>query len=408
MSGVPETAAPPSLKPAAKPNNPDKPEVDRYRHGNSFYSPSNPLWLIPVGLTALAAPSITPTSYRVRPPGAEPEVPPTPDPTASPCRGNGCGGANLSQSRRNSAQLGAIEGQLGGLQAQLAGLGIGADAVGNAAIMARLNAIDAKLGAQLPNGGISALLGNFWERFKKFADWMQLDRVLNLLTLFTAIHNATMLSNALKQTLFSAISNGLAAAGIRDFTQSEEGTPFDVNAIVNKYLESTIKGAIGAENYLELSGTWKKANRIYQSAANLLFSIQSIAFSILSVLEVIGGWTAKIGNALQKWRVVGEGAFAWMNPTPNFQNRFFTNLQNATEVVSQVDQIASEVYSSQQTVENIFKQKEDIAKAVSEDPARPPSANLPDAAQVKAREDAAKLASQAPQIQTADQVKPGG
>ncbi|MHC5855420.1 hypothetical protein, partial [Nostoc sp.] len=38
---------------------------------------------------------------------------------------------------------------------------------------------------------------------------------------------------------------------------------------------------------------------------------------------------AKIGNALKVWRVLGEKAYEWFHPNPNFHNKFFTFLNNA-------------------------------------------------------------------------------
>jgi hypothetical protein len=203
----------------------------------------------------------------------------------------------------------------------------------NAALLTGQQTILARLGEQLP-GGIGGKLS-------RFAEWAHLDRALNIINLAANIHNGAMLSNNLGQTLLSVIGNLLSVVGLKD----AEGQAFDIGSIISKGIEGLIKGAIGEENYTALNTTWKRANRIYQAAANLLNSIQSLSASILSALEVVGQWNAKVANSLKRFGVVGEKAYSWMNPNVNFQNKYFTALENATNVISQVDQVASEVLS---------------------------------------------------------------
>jgi hypothetical protein len=156
-----------------------------------------------------------------------------------------------------------------------------ADLGGLADIMSKLNRIDNKLGPQM-TGGISGFLQGFKAKVDGFIKWSHLDRILNVLTFITVLHNAFMLSNQLGQTLFSAISNGLSAIGIED----DEGNPLDIGSIVSGGVESVITQIIGAENYAQMSAEWKKANRIYQAATNLLWAFQSIGYSILESLEI--------------------------------------------------------------------------------------------------------------------------
>ena len=47
---------------------------------------------------------------------------------------------------------------------------------------AKLNTINTKLGPQIPGGGIGGLLTKFWGRFLKFTKWLQVDRILIVLT----------------------------------------------------------------------------------------------------------------------------------------------------------------------------------------------------------------------------------
>ncbi|MCC5617567.1 hypothetical protein LC605_21250 [Nostoc sp. CHAB 5836] len=255
------------------------------------------------------------------------------------------------------------------------------NAVGQGADLALLGVINSKLGDQLP-GGIGGKLS-------RFAEWAHLDRALNIMNLAANIHNGAMLSNNLGQTLLSVIGNLLSIVGLKD----AEGQAFDIGSIISKGIEGLIKGAIGEENYQTLDANWKRANRIYQAAANLLNSIQSLSASILSALEVIGQWNAKVANSLKRFGVVGEKAYSWMNPNVNFQNKYFTALENATNVISQVDQVASEVLSIKETVGQIVEQKKELDDSLKETDASKQKAELPEAAKVAQKETESKAAS---------------
>lgn len=264
-----------------------------------------------------------------------------------------------------------------------------------------LRVINAKLGVQVA-GGISGFLGRMLGRINKIADWLHLDRILNVLIWIQTLHNAYMLSANLGQTLFSAISNGLAAIGIKD----AEGNPLNITEIFGGELDNFFKGVLGVTTWEGIKADWKKFNRIYQAAANLLWSIQSIGESILNAIEIVAGWTGKIGNALRKFGVVAEKAYEWFNPSPNFNNKFFTGLETATEVTSQIDTVASEVLSVQQTVTEIGKQKKELQDALGQNPGTTPGNPAPEAKQEKSAGDAAKAASTSPVIPVNAEKKP--
>ncbi|ALF53819.1 hypothetical protein ACX27_14735 [Nostoc piscinale CENA21] len=289
------------------------------------------------------------------------------------------------KANQNNNKLDQNNNKLDQLNALLNGL----DLAGIAALNSKLDVMNAKLGPQLPNGGLGGLLSRVWDKLNKVADWLKLDRILNILIWWQTLHNAYMLSNNLAQTLFSAISNVLAAIGIKD----AEGNPIDVNAVFGGAIDELAKALIGVETWQGMKAEWKKWNRIYQAAANILNAVQSIGYSILSALEVVGSWVASIGNALRKWGEVGERAYRWMNPTPNFQNKFFTTLENVENVVSQVDTVASEVLSVQENINQIGEQKEQFTKALGEESGSKQGTESPEATQVKAAFDISKLVS---------------
>ncbi|NJO75977.1 MAG: hypothetical protein HC833_20815 [Leptolyngbyaceae cyanobacterium RM1_406_9] len=269
---------------------------------------------------------------------------------SDPCQGNACS----QQIRRDIADN---RNRLNEIQAGMQAL----DLAGLAEIMAKLNRIDNKLGPQIV-GGISGFLQTFKTGFDRFVKWSHLDRLLNILTFITVLHNAFMLSNQLGQTLFSAISNGLAAIGVRD----DEGNPIDIGGLVSGTVEDIIIQIVGAENYAEISADWKRANRIYQAASNILFSIQSIMYSVLESLEIIGSYVAKIGNAAKRFGTFAENCYAWMNPNPNFtQNRFFRFLDTTQEVIENIDEVAGEVLSGQEMITEIGTQTQQLRQAIA-------------------------------------------
>jgi hypothetical protein len=313
---------------------------------------------------------------------------------ASPCR-TPCQQKMDRQLEANSKKLDALQTGLQGVDLALLNQMNG-----------KLDVINTKLGPQLSGGGISGFLERFRTAFDKLAKWLHLDRVLNVLTFVATIHNAYMLSNALSQTFFSMVSNVLAAVGIKD----AEGEPLNIANIVGVEVEYFIKSIIGGETVDGIKATWKKYSRIYQAAANIIWSVQSIGYSIISILEIVGSMTGKIGNALKGAGAVFESAYQWFNPQPNYQNRFFTAIQKSEDVVSQIDSAASEVLSVQDTFTNISQQKSDLEKALSDNPndtgTRSASGSIGSS---KSFEEASaiKVANASlPQVTPTDQVKP--
>lgn len=218
------------------------------------------------------------------------------------------------------------------------------------------NTINNKLGDQLPNGGVGGFLKRFWDRFN-------ISKILEVLTFITVLHNAYMLSNALTQTLFSAFDNILELFGVD--LKNSEGQEIDVNQWVGRQVEAFFESMFGVETVDGIQDAWKRWNRIYQAAANIVFSIQSIGYSILEALEVVGNYVAKIGNAARKAGTVLENAYGWMNPNLNFMNgRFFGWINGTQEVVEAVDNVASEALNIKETVSELKKQSTELSNAV--------------------------------------------
>ncbi len=251
------------------------------------------------------------------------------------------------------------------------------DQAANAANFALLNKIDAKLGPQV-TGGITGALGRQMARldkisklvhdtFSKTWNFLQIDRVLNVLTFITALHNAYMLSSNLGQTLFSAISNVLDVFGI----EKSDGSPLDIGEMVAKWTDSFAKKLFGVSTVEGIKQDWKQLNRIYQAASNVIWSVQSIFDSMRSLTEIAIENTGKIGNALRKAGAVFENAYGNLVEKATARNTwqkkmddFAQGVSSVENVISTVDSAASEVLSIQSTVKELKTQQKEFKDSV--------------------------------------------
>lgn len=249
--------------------------------------------------------------------------------------------------------------------------------------LALLKTIDNKLGAQLP-GGLSATFGRLWRT-------LQVDRIMNVLILITTMHNALMLSNNIAQTLFSVFDNIGQAAGFK--WQNEKGEDVGFGGLVSIWTGNFFKTIFGEENYTELVMAYKKANRIYQAGANMLNSITNMSDVILNGIEFLAGQSAKIGNALRNFRVVGEKAYEVFNPQPNLKWGIFSKLQKGQESADFLLQVSQIPVDLTQAATDFTQSATDLAKAIKEDPEVPPGLKIEDAAATKAKETQVKSAS---------------
>jgi len=259
------------------------------------------------------------------------------------------------------------------------------------------------LGNQAIQNGTLASIVSKLDLAKEFGEKVaraaRLDKVYNLLTFITVIHNAQMLSSSLATTLMDALSLGLATIGIKD----ENESPIDIQSIINKTVEDTVKGIIGTANYTTISDRWKNAVRVYQAAANIAYQVRSLWDSARSLAELTGANVGKIGNALRRDGVVSENAYGAMADNPLMVNNAMTKLQNLEEAASHINSITSEAYGVTETVAQIKKDQDDFKKLAKEGLSSPtPIVND----QQKAKDDAAKLASVSPSITKTDLVKP--
>lgn len=258
----------------------------------------------------------------------------------------------------------------------------------NAAQLALLQKIDGKLGAKIV-GGISGQVVKNFERINKFADWLRVDRILNVLTWVNTTHNAWMLSSSITNTLFGAIDN---VANI--FFKDINGVDIDSKKAVSTYFDNMAKSIFGVKEWQEMKTTMKKYNRIYQTGANIINSVRSIVDSTRNVTEYIAENTGKIGNALMKYGAIAANAFPKLPEQVNAQSLWVQRLNNLEEAASGIEMVTGEVLQITENVNEIKKQTEEFNKGVESLEPKVRKDNKP----VKEREDKEVIESQSPFI----------
>lgn len=294
-----------------------------------------------------------------------------------------------------NAQLAALRQQQAANQAETRGLLANLkfsvfNSISNLADLALLKTINEKLGSQIA-GGISGKL-------MRVGSWLMLDRLLNIMTFAATVHNAVQLSNNIAVTLSAAIDNVVKIFGISD----SDGNDFELSDFVGNSISNFIKSIVGEENFTSLNTAWLKANRIYQASSNVLNNLMNVNAVVTNALEIIGGYTGKIGNALRIWGVVGEKAYSWMNPQPSFDNKWVTKLQQLQEnanTIQMVSQIPVDVTTS---ITEFNNSTTEMIKAIKQDPNTKDGVDPGEAAKVKEERESAKIASYVPAFDISD------
>ncbi len=222
-------------------------------------------------------------------------------------------------------------------------------------ILAGVNLINTKLGPVM--AGVNGI-GGFLARTAEAA---KLDKVLNAMNTVLLLHNAAMLSRNLGSTLGDLTSQALSTIGIKD----SEGAGIDVNEILGKQANSFMSSILGAEVWAGTKASWNKASSIIASATQLMSTMRSIFDSTREILEWTAENTGKIGNALKRFRIVGENAYKWLPESVTVQNSFTRKLDRFREGVDDLDDAASsfsgvlgEVQSIQQEYADLQEQKQ--------------------------------------------------
>jgi DNA repair ATPase RecN len=214
-----------------------------------------------------------------------------------------------------------------------------------------------------------------------------------------------MLSVDIIETLFVGFDQILAIGRFDDFLKNSEGEKISTSEWVGNAVEEFFKSVLGDEAVEEIKVKYQKFNRIYQATANLLNAFQSIAWSILEALEVLGQWIAKIGNALKKYGVVFERAYAWMNPTPDFHNKLFTKLEQAENLVSNLVQVTSSIQEVDESIQYFNQARTELKNQLELSPPNP-ERDLPDNRATLGDENLRAAQSAAPPIEETDLSRP--
>jgi hypothetical protein len=223
------------------------------------------------------------------------------------------------------------------------------------------------------------IIGGLSGWMMRFTSWTVFDRVMNLLTLATTIHNAQQLSSNILVTLTTVMQNVVDFFGIKD----SEGNAFSISAIIRQTLTGLVTFVVGEENYNNFAKEWAKYNRTYQAAANLFSSLMNFGDTVTQALQVVSSQTGKIGNALRMWGVVSEKAYSWMNPNPNFSNPLLVKLTSLQETASMVENVSQQplnVKSAKEEAETASKELMDSLEQKDDSKQGP---TIPEAKKVK-------------------------
>ncbi len=321
----------------------------------------------------------------------------------------GAAGAPGQQGRRGLQGVPGLQGPRG-LQGLRGFRGAaGAPALENPMNEQLLRKIDATTTANLAtsrgNQALSTAIQTRVQAAQAFAvkawESTRLQKIMNLLTLMSVLHNAAFLSRNVAQTLGDVLSNGLAIADIKD----EKGDRIDVNEAVGTSASNWLKSLVGEDVYTSTRISWLKLMRVYQSAANIVFTMRSIFDSTQEVVEFTAENTGKIGNALKKAGVVFEGAYKWMPEKVQAQDavrrkwqRVIDGIDNVDDAASSLQNVTGEVLDIREEFAEIQTARAEATAAIRDLTPNPREDNVPVATAVGE----AKAESDGPEVPSAD------
>ncbi|NEZ57800.1 hypothetical protein DXZ20_19550, partial [Leptolyngbyaceae cyanobacterium CCMR0081] len=262
------------------------------------------------------------------------------------------------------------------------------------------------------NAQLAAILAKLleMENFAKKA-WQNthLDKLINLLTLVTVLHNGAMISRDIGETLGYVVSNALAAVGVKD----EDGNALDINGLVGDSVTNFIKSVVGEDVYEDTRTSWQKANRVLQAGSNIIWTIRNISDTTSDLLEWTAENTGKIGNALKKYGVVGERSYPWMAERARVQDayrnklsRVFDGLESVEDTADSLAVVTSNVREIQEEVTELGEARQRFKDAIA-DVGPDDIPGQPENVPISIAEDAAAVASQSPAVTIATDAQRG-
>lgn len=236
----------------------------------------------------------------------------------------------------------------------------------------------------------------------------RLTQVMNVLSTAATLHNAAMLSANLGQTLGDVVTNSVQTFAPMFGVDKELAETFDFNEVLGNAVNTTMENALGKETWNGTKTTFTKLNRIVTTASNIIWTVRSISDSAREVAEWTAENTGKIGNALKRFRVVGENAYSWMPERVTAQGRWARQVQRYRDGVGSIDDAASslsgavsEVRSGAEEIAELKEQKEAFEKAIKEESPN----NRPDNDPTKKAADLADQMSKSPNLSVSDREK---
>lgn len=218
----------------------------------------------------------------------------------------------------------------------------------------QITEVNTKLGSQIPNGGIGGKLTSLVSNFDNFKDKFfkntVVDRALKIIDTTLLIHNATMLSRDLVETLGGVIDLSLQALGLNIKSTDENGNEIQLQFTdyLGKSIKDFIVDIVGSDAYRNAVLTWRSFNRIYQTGANLLYNVRDLIDESSDYsergLEQINKWM----NVAKRDGLVAENAYPTQpeNVPPKSRARkaisnYENNLEAAETALDNIAQIAS-------------------------------------------------------------------
>ncbi|MBE9159718.1 hypothetical protein IQ265_23195 [Nodosilinea sp. LEGE 06152] len=191
--------------------------------------------------------------------------------------------------------------------------------------------------SRLKLGQTFTLLETLNQFLRKAWETTRMQKVLDFLTFVGVMHNVSMLSRDIGETFFYVLGQGLDIIGIDD----EEGNQLDIGEIVGTTVKNYVRSVFGDAFVDGAIDSYRKANRIVQSASMIIWTVRSISDSTQDLLEWVAENTGKIGNALLRFGVVGERAYKPMSERAQAQHRMRTRFSKLTDAAERTEDIVS-------------------------------------------------------------------
>jgi hypothetical protein len=206
--------------------------------------------------------------------------------------------------------------------------------------------------------------------FGKTWAFLQLDRIVSLVTMAASVHNAIQLSDSIVQTFFSVLDDIFA---IGNLMTGVDGTSINSRDAFNSEVESFFKAIFGVTEWEQIKVQWQLYNRIYQSSSNIVNEIRNISSNIVDAVQTSAQWTGDLGNAMLDEGLIGENNWSYKPEKVvlrggilNKIDRLNNGLEVAQNVVSAIQQVTSSVRDIAESANQIKTESSEISKLITE------------------------------------------